>query len=681
MPALIESHTQWWVAGAIVFLGLVVYGFKDVIRFSFKRAWAISKVAFSESIRRKVLWITPLAILGVIAVSQLQKATDEQDAIRQTIKYSLFATGLLVTVTAIILACTNLPKEIDTRVIYTIVTKPTTRLEIVVGKVIGFAKVSAAILLIMGLFTFAYLHLRAWSMRRDIQDRLAAGSIEPMSRATYEYWAANGLLSSRSFARAREFQVFSKPPAENSTVRWFFGGGEGELLVPFKLSEREVALGAVPGAAGIAVRMKIGHAKSHYKDPAAEQAREQSLPVGVAAPGADAPRIAINILDENFNSLIDSRQLPDNGTAGLPDPTGQSTVRVLLPPEVVPNLLRSSVIWVSVTGSTPGIEYFVDTRSSRDPTGNAVFLVAEGPNNMQVGISPMNNPSGEEVASPILRARMGNYGQQLRGGKPDRSPVAVFKFRDAVPGRSDGQIGFELKCGIEQNSDESADEVAATAVEVVVAKPGGAMSNPVTIYPENNRTCYFNIPAPEVAGGEFDIHVRNSSPGHFVGLQRMSIAMAASTESFNLNLAKSLGILWMLSILVVIISLFCSTFLSWPIAIVLTLLMLLGHWGVAQLSDTLAPGIGNQIATEMFGSGDAAQSKVVSASVEALTRLLNMVAKVLPDIGQFSAIESIEGGMTITGSQLLAPLLVLLAFGVPLLVLSYVIFCWKEVAP
>src|SRR5436305_9876498 len=109
-----------YIGVAIVIAGIII-GLKDVARYSFKRSWAISSVSFAESIRRRVLWITPLAILGVIIVSQLQKPLDEQDAIRQTTKFSLFATGLLVTVTAVILACTNLPKEIETRVIYTIV--------------------------------------------------------------------------------------------------------------------------------------------------------------------------------------------------------------------------------------------------------------------------------------------------------------------------------------------------------------------------------------------------------------------------------------------------------------------------------------------------------------------------------------------------------------------------------
>src|SRR5579871_4069296 len=155
------DNTVWLIAAVIVFGGLAVFGLDDVRRASFYRVWAISSVCFAESIRRKVLWVVPLAVLGVLAVSLLQHSLDPQEALRQTIKFCLFATSLIITLTALILAATNLPREIENRVIFTVVTKPTTRLEIVLGKVLGFIRVSFTILLFMGVFTWAYLHVRA----------------------------------------------------------------------------------------------------------------------------------------------------------------------------------------------------------------------------------------------------------------------------------------------------------------------------------------------------------------------------------------------------------------------------------------------------------------------------------------------------------------------------------------
>src|SRR4051812_33371334 len=229
-----NEHPQWIVCGAIALLALVIYGWPDLVKLSAKRIWAISSVCFAESYRRKVLLITPLAIIGVVIVSQLQKPLDEQDAIRETIKFCLFATGLLVTITAIILACTNLPREIDNRVIYTVVTKPTTRLEIVIGKILGFARVSAIILLIMGAFTFIYLEFRQWRFESAIADRLSSQSdADEVMRPTLQHYRDAGLLTAKKLVTSRDMQVFSRVPEPGAARRYTYGNGESDIIVPF----------------------------------------------------------------------------------------------------------------------------------------------------------------------------------------------------------------------------------------------------------------------------------------------------------------------------------------------------------------------------------------------------------------------------------------------------------------
>src|SRR5690349_9257165 len=92
VPDFINRHLGWVLSVLILFAGLS-FGLQYFARLSFRRIRAISSVSFRESIRRRVLWITPLAILGVIIVSQLQRPLDELDAVRQTTKFCLFATG------------------------------------------------------------------------------------------------------------------------------------------------------------------------------------------------------------------------------------------------------------------------------------------------------------------------------------------------------------------------------------------------------------------------------------------------------------------------------------------------------------------------------------------------------------------------------------------------------------
>ena len=156
--------------------------------------------------------------------------------------------------------------------------------------------------------------------------------------------------------------------------------------------------------------------------------------------------------------------------------------------------------------------------------------------------------------------------------------------------------------------------------------------------------------------------------------------MVRATQGFDFNLLKSLFIMWLMAILVITIAIFTSTFLSWPTAIVLTLVILLGRWGVQQLGDATQPGIGNLIATDM-GFTDPNKAKVVSSVAEALAGGLNMLAKVLPDITQFAATEDIERGMVVPMSKLGDAAEVLICYGLATLALAYVRLTWTEVAP
>jgi len=232
---VIGNYLDWVVAGAIVVLGLLVYGARDVLRICFIRIRAVASVCFRESIRRRVLWLTPLAIIGVLVVAQFQRPLDEQDAIRQVMKFCIFASGILITLSTVILACTNLPREIDNRVIYTVVTKPASRLEILLGKIFGFSVVSAVILLIMGVFSYGYLRFHEWRGMGEIDVRLAAGGLEPSTESTLQYYQKNGLLDARRYVSTNQVQVFAEYHDKDSDVRLIEGPSQQAALIPFAI--------------------------------------------------------------------------------------------------------------------------------------------------------------------------------------------------------------------------------------------------------------------------------------------------------------------------------------------------------------------------------------------------------------------------------------------------------------
>jgi hypothetical protein len=238
-----------------------------------------------------------------------------------------------------------------------------------------------------------------------------------------------------------------------------------------------------------------------------------------------------------------------------------------------------------------------------------------------------------------------------------------------------------MRVGIERESGDNEDPPTELDVTILNRAAGATPSAPVKVFPETNRTAYFSLPASAINGKDFDVLISCRSKDQYVGVTPRSLMLITATQPFAFNLIKSLTVLWLMSILVVVVSIFASTFLSWPIAIVLTVLILLGHWGVAQLGDATAPGIGNLVVTDLFKSGDANVAKTISTSVEVLAKFLNVVTSVLPDISQFSALEDLEAGIALPKQRLLDAARVLAVFGLPMTVLAYVLLRQKEVAP
>jgi hypothetical protein len=299
----------------------------------------------------------------------------------------------------------------------------------------------------------------------------------------------------------------------------------------------------------------------------------------------------------------------------------------------------------------------------------------------------IDSPKAEDgqVAWPEFHGRdfLGN--QQLKSGTANSElAVGVFEFRGA-PVPATGNVPFELRTIIEGTGDDNSAREAPTLVIVdAVNLKTGAKTEQLRFPIESNRTAYFNLPASALAGGDFDLHLRSIAPGRYLVFHTTgatpTMQIVTAEEPFAWNLFKSLLVIWLLSLLVVIVAVFCSTFLSWPIAVVLTVVILMAHWGATQISDTNQPGLGASMARDL-GLRDPATSKVFGSTVEGLSTFLNVTSKVMPDISQFSATEDIERSVTIAPRVLLDSLKVIVAFGLPLTVLAYVFLKRKEVAP
>jgi ABC-type transport system involved in multi-copper enzyme maturation permease subunit len=686
---LVFRNAGLFAAVVVVIFGVVI-GIGDLVRLSPTRVFAISGVVVADAVRRRVLWIAPVAIVGILAVSQFLNPIDPQDAIRQTTKVCLFATGLIVTITAIILACTNLPKEIDNRVIYTIVTKPTSRLEIVLGKVLGFARVSALLLLIMGVFTYGYLLFREWRMRSWVREQLVAHPNDPVLQP----YAKANLLSTRSLEQPDRAEMYGRPPAPDGTAV-LMGGESQYFMVPFQLSaqQKDAIVSAVNGGGALFVVNKIGYEQRLPTPEEARQIRDLRLPVveagrspsdGGLLPALPSPvsvpipipQISMKLYDKNLNPLVEGREVVNEGKPVQlpPDGDAPSPTMAIVSPEGVQGIVTADRVIVLVEALTQTVMYEVGLT----PT---VLAVATAPGAPMTEIGPVTLPDGKPQR-PTFESHRGRYGMQFRGKADGSGPLAAFAFSGAqTPRTADGKAPVQVKIGIESAGDfEIEGNITPVLTLQVRNRKTGKTSDPMQVRVESGRVIESRVPVEFVEGGDFDVYVRGLNEGTWYGIEAQSLNVVTAERSFATNLFKSLFILWLMAILVVVISVFCSTFLSWPIAVVLTLMMLLGHWGVSQLGTASGSGLGAEV-TQAMGVDNPTGARVLRESVDMLTTLLNFLAQFLPDIGKFAATEDIERGISIPWSKIGAAGWVLLGYGLPVLLLSYVIFRRKEVAP
>ncbi len=711
----------WIVAGAIVVVGLLGLGFRDLLRLSPARIWAIGGVCFRESIRRRVLWIIPLAIVGAVIVSQLQKAIDEQDVIRQTTKFCLFAAGLVVTMTIIILGCTNLPREIETRVIYTIVTKPTTRLELILGKIVGFARVSGLILIIMGAFTYGYLQLRAWNQQQLISVRLNTDSgIGAAERNKLSHYLDTGLLTAREYQHASLVEVMAPVelapapgtvslPTPDNSIRSFFGGDEEELSYPIHVDLRRLftdtdypepndIAGIGKNGILIGVRVRWHRYGPETTDPAH---KNDVQPHGY---------IAFDLLDSNGINLVNSVQtfdprypaakdahtqnveLPAENAYDTAGPFGAPQIMwAYVPPDKAAGIFKQPLIYIHIYGNSNNVQYFADAHGAflmMCPPPAPGKVAPPIPSNLPPDQLIFSDPGPDgQPSPPLVHGRTAAHGGQGVIGKSihdTHAPVAICHFENVrLPADSQPTIAMEFIANVERGGDLEEKSDAATDVTLYLRPSGekdAPLSAPIDLKVENKQTVFAELPVSSMGVGDFDLIIRCNTPGNELGLEAATISLISGRQPFAWNMAKSLLILWLLTVLVISLAVMSSTFVSWPIAVVLTFVLLMGHWAVTQVADTADKTLGRNIATDM-GLTDASKAEAVANSVNALSGTLQIVGVAMPDIDRFAAISSIEQGAVVSIDQMSDALGVVLGFALPAAVLAYLILKQKEVAP
>lgn len=216
--ALLASFLRWGPSGSAVFArGLRSY-LRDLVTISPVRILAVSRLTLKEAVRRKALMVFVFFAVLLMFGGWFMSGGESRESIAVSVQvwFLLTAISWLVLPAVMFLACWSIPEEIRVRSLHTVVTKPIRRVEIVLGRMIGFGVVVTAVVLIMGMVGLVWIERQVGGTDESGQPRLTCrvpvygilyfkdrqGNLASEGVNTGDVWAYRSYIEGNSRARA-----------------------------------------------------------------------------------------------------------------------------------------------------------------------------------------------------------------------------------------------------------------------------------------------------------------------------------------------------------------------------------------------------------------------------------------------------------------------------------------------
>lgn len=151
LVSIVTALAVHGVAGPVYVFNRIKAGFVDACGVSPRRTWALASLTIKEAVRRKALMVfVVFAVLFMFAGWFLDDPSEHSDMqVKVYVSFVLTSITWLTVPVILLISCWGIPEDIKARSIHTVVTKPTRRIEIVIGRMLGFATVATGILVMM----------------------------------------------------------------------------------------------------------------------------------------------------------------------------------------------------------------------------------------------------------------------------------------------------------------------------------------------------------------------------------------------------------------------------------------------------------------------------------------------------------------------------------------------------
>ena len=137
-----------WTGVLLVGVGVLVCALFLLMMFEAEGpVWAIAKLSFKEAVRSQVLWLFLIVFLPFLFPLQWFYTGKAADELRTTTVFVTIVLSLLTLILAVLLSSMGIPNDIKNLNIFTVVSKPVLRFEIVLGRFFGYLALMTLVLL------------------------------------------------------------------------------------------------------------------------------------------------------------------------------------------------------------------------------------------------------------------------------------------------------------------------------------------------------------------------------------------------------------------------------------------------------------------------------------------------------------------------------------------------------
>lgn len=157
--SLLLAFARGGESGGRMFANGFLSYWRDFFSISPRRILAVVGLTLKEAWRRKALLV--FVVFAVLLMFGGWFLTDSND--REDLQVSVHIPFMLTTITwlilpvTIFLSCWGIPEDIRVRSLHTVVTKPVRRIEVVMGRMLGFVAMGMTMLVLMGVIGFFWI--------------------------------------------------------------------------------------------------------------------------------------------------------------------------------------------------------------------------------------------------------------------------------------------------------------------------------------------------------------------------------------------------------------------------------------------------------------------------------------------------------------------------------------------